>query len=346
LVSVLLAAAACSAGGPEPEASRAPSPRASASVGDKCALSALAVPSCGVLWGVATRPPTAAAVKTVEASAGRPFDFVYRYHDVNDQVPDEAEREVVDSGKLLHLAIAPRDFRGGDPEPIKWAEFADGRFDASLKAQAEGVASLKVPVFMTFEQEASQKQKVGVLGTPEDFVRAWKHLHQIYVDAGAENAVWVWVMTGSEENLDNAASLWPGNEFVDWISWNVYNQSGCKSNQIDVGKYVSFRDKMKIFYDFVKERGPSLGMDTEKPMMISETGSAKYEDDPGRTADWYASIPGTLRDFPQIKAVTLWDSVDGGCDYKVGKVTEVREGVRRAGRDQWLDTRGATNPQP
>jgi hypothetical protein len=334
---------ACSGGGPvskaSPSSSSGQSSATSAGADGKCVLNDLAVPSCGVLWGVATKPPTAAAVATVESAQGRPFDFVYRYHDVKDQVPDDAERAAVAAGKLLHLAIASRDFNS--TRGIKWSEFASGKFDPVLIAQAKGVASLKVPVFMTFEQEASQRQKVGVRGTPEEFIRAWKHLHQIYDDAGAKNAVWVWVMTGSEDNLDNAASLWPGNDVVDWISWNVYNQSGCSGNRIDASKYVSFEDKMKIFYEFVKKRGPSLQMDPNKPMMISETGSAKYPNDLKRTADWYAGIPATLRKYPQIKAVTVWDSIDGGCNYDIDKIPEIRDGVRRAGQDPWLSNRGA-----
>jgi hypothetical protein len=345
-VTAAVVLSACTGGDPAPKPSPSPSSASPSSTtatgaGGKCVLNDLAVPSCGVLWGVATKPPTSAAVAALESAGGRPFDFVYRYHDVNDQVPDDAERTAVAANKLLHLAITSKDFRRGDPQPITWADFASGRFDAMLTAQAKGVASLKVPVFMTFEQEASQRQKVGVLGTPEEFIRAWKHLHQIYDEAGAKNAIWVWVMTGSADNLDNAASLWPGNDVVDWISWNVYNQSGCSSNRIDVSKYVSFEDKMKIFYEFVKKRGPSLQMDPDKPMMISETGSAKYPGDLKRTGDWYAGIPGTLRKYPQIKAVTVWDSIDEGCNYDIDKIPEIRDGVRRAGQDPWLSNRGA-----
>ena len=48
------------------------------------------VPSCGVLWGIATHPPTDAAVVAAETAIGRKVDFVYRYHDVNDVIPDSS----------------------------------------------------------------------------------------------------------------------------------------------------------------------------------------------------------------------------------------------------------------
>ncbi|MDN5778341.1 MAG: hypothetical protein L0H96_15685 [Humibacillus sp.] len=336
--AVALVASSCT-GGAEPAPSGAVTRAASSSAApttpakstSSCTVSDKGVPTCGVLWGVATRPPTAAGVKAVEAKMGRPFDFVYRYHDLNDTIPDKSERAQVAGGQLLHVSIAARDFSHPDRSQIGWADVAAGTYDEDLRKQAEGIASLKVPVFVTFEQEASQKGKVAVLGSPETFVKAWKHVHDLYQKAGVTNAVWVWVMTGSADNLDNAAQMWPGNDYVDWISWNVYNQSGCKGGRISEDKYVSFEDKMRIFYDFIETRGPSIGMDPAKPKMISETGSARYPDNLKLTADWYAAIPSVLQRYPTIKAVSLWDSINGGCDYRFDQVPELSAAVAKAG---------------
>jgi hypothetical protein len=280
-----------------------------------------------------------ARVEDVEKAVGRPFDFVYRYHDVNDVVPDAEERQLVHQGRLLHIAIAARDFHAGSPSGVPWADIARGKFDKTLSAQARGIASLKVPVFVTFEQEANQRAKLGVRGSAADFKAAWRHLHELYRSAGATNAVWTWVMTGSARNLGRAASLWPGNDVVDWISWNVYNQSGCHGGTDDMKKFKSFAEELKPFYDFVKRRGPSIGMDTSKPMMISETGSVRYSEAPEVSADWYAAIPTTLRRYPQIKAVGLWDSVSDTCNYVFDSDPRTVAGVRKAGLDPQVDTR-------
>ena len=306
--------------------------------GSACTLSAKAVPSCGVLWGVATRPPTMARLEQVEKTIGRPFDFVYRYHDINDQVPDAQERQLVHQGRLLHIDIAARDFRTGDRSGVSWADIAAGKYDDTLSAQARGVASLKKPVFVTFDQEANQHTKLDVSGDAAQFKAAWRHLHALYRAAGATNAVWTWVMTGNARNLNRAASLWPGNDVVDWISWNVYNQSGCLSGKVEEAKFRSFADELKPFYEFVKKRGPSIGMDPNKPMMVSETGSVAYATSPDLAANWYAAIPTTLRQYPQVKAVALWDSVSGSCDYEFQGEPGVADGVRKAGLDPHLDT--------
>lgn len=341
LVLLVLLAGACS-GSPK----RSTSGRHATTTTARCTLSAKAVPSCGVLWGVSTKPPTVDALHQLESTVGRPFDFVYRYHDVNDQVPDDDERQLVAEGRLLHIAIAARDFSQGQQRGnISWRAIASGRYDDQLSAQARGIASLKVPVFVTFEQEASQRKKLDVAGTAQDFHDAWRHLHDLYVRAGATNAVWTWVMTGSQDNLDRALALWPGNDVVDWISWNVYNQSGCNAGRVEPGKFASFEDKMRVFYDFIHGAGAEHGIDATKPMMISEAGSVQYPEQIDLTAGWYASIPTVLRKYPQVKAIALWDSTTDTCNYDFDGVTKVLDAVRQAGTDPAMDVRGAVAPR-
>lgn len=321
---------ACSGSSGVQKASSTTSPTTPGPAPRSCQLGPKIVPECGVLWGVATKPPTQGAIADLEGTLGRKFDFVYRYHDVFQVVPDAAERSLVAGGRLLHMALAARDFASADRGSVTWAQIAAGRYDSSLSQQARGVASLKVPVFVTFEQEANQKQKMAVLGSAEDFKAAWRHVHGLYVKAGATNVAWVWVMTGSQDNLAAASTMWPGNDVVDWVSWNVYNQSGCAGGAIDASKYVSFQDKMLIFYHWLQRDGPAAGIDIKKPIMISETGSAQYPNDPQRSADWYAQIPKTLQSYPQIKAVALWASRDGGCDYRFQDNAVITRGAATA----------------
>lgn len=342
LVAATLTTAGCTgAQTPAPDSTAVGPPR-------ECKLDALATPECGLIWGVAAKPPGIKSIQAIEAQVGRSLDMAYRYHDLYDTIPDEKEREVLAAGKLLHVAIATRDFTGTRSGTYTWAEVAKGTFDAQLRAQARGIASIGKPVFLTYDQEASQKAKVARLGPNHaDFVAAWRHVHDLFRAEGATNAIWVWVMTGSADNLGNAAKLWPGNDVVDWISWNVYNQSGCRGGTVREEQFVSFEDKMRIFYDFVHQDGPSLGMDATKPMMISETGSVRYQGNPTRTADWYAAIPSVLEHYPQIKAVTLWastDTEDPECTYQFEDFADVVPGVRHAVTSGTVNARAVLLP--
>ena len=275
-------------------------------------------------------------LRSLEHRLGRPFDFVYHYIDVDETFPDAGERREAAGGRLLHVAIAPRLHKSQTNERVTWADVASGKYDRSLLAQARGVASLHAPVFVTFAQEGNTPKKLGVDGSAADFKAAWRHLHALYRKAGATRAVWTWVMAGGTENLSSAAKLWPGNDVVDWISWNVYNRAGCLQGG-DVDRFESFEDRMSTFYDFIHQRGPALGIDPHKPMMISEAGSLKYASDDTLSAGWYAGIPAALSKYPQVKAVALWDSVTDTCDFKFDTSAKTLDGVRRAGLSSTID---------
>lgn len=292
-----------------------------------CVVSDQLVPSCGVLWGVSASPAVLSTVEAIEKQVGRSFDLVYRYHDLHDTIPDAEEVAAVEQGRALHLAIAARLYDKPDLT-VTYADIADGDYDPSLMKQAQGIASLKVPVFLTFEQEANQRRKLGARGSADDFKDAWRHLHALYEEAGVTNVVWTWVMTGAEENLERAGTMWPGNDQVDWISWNVYNGSGCNSGTVKPTKYQTFEEALTPFYDWVHSAGPGLGIDPSKPMMISEAGSVLYSNDLAKTADWYRQIPKVLPKYPQIQAITLWaSSTSTACDYRFQSHPEVADAV-------------------
>ena len=98
-------------------------------------------------------------------------------------------------------------------------------------------------------------------------------------------------MSGTAEELARAGQLWPGNQFVDWISWDVYNASGCRRGAINPARYVGFEESMRVFFDWLQSTGPSRGIDLSKPVMISEAGSVVYPGKLDRTAAWYRQIP-------------------------------------------------------
>ncbi len=300
-------------------------------------LSSKLVPSCGALLGVTAQEPTAEALDAAEASMGRSFDMVYRFHSLDDPIPDEADQAAVDDGKLLHVSIDSAELDAVASSSGTWAAIAAGQFDAQIRKQARGIAAVKSPVFVTFEHEVDQPQRAA-LGSTADFIAAWRHMHEVYAAAGATNAVWVWVFLGWAPSFDRAAQLWPGDDYVDWISWDVYNQSGCRGGQVDPALYTSFRFDIELVYNWVHDVGPAIGMDPNKPMMISEAGSVLYPDDPEKTAEWYAEIPDVLEDYPQVKAVSLWDHTGHVvCDYRLGLNDEVLSTVAEMGQDPWLN---------
>ncbi len=288
------------------------------------------VAGCGTLFGIATQPHSFARLKIVERTLGLRFDLVYRFHDIDDRLPTADERALVADDRVLHISIDARRYQ--DPgHRVAWSAVASGAYDAALSKQARGVASLRAPVFLTFDHEPDQPQR-RLLGSPSDFVAAWRHVHDLFVRAGATNAVWVWVVTGYGPTRAIAARMWPGNSYVDWISWEAYNASGCREGHTDPAQFQSFDETALPFYWWIRKHGPPLGIDVSKPMMISEAGSVVYSGDPGLTAKWYQQIPGVLAQHPQIRAIALWDRHGiAGCGYDFDHSALINQAVSTAG---------------
>jgi hypothetical protein len=291
--------------------------RPTASQAERCPRGAELVPSCGVLLGVTPPHPDVISLRDAEAAAGREFDMVYAFHDINDAIPSSYDKSVVDAGQILHIDIDSRDYGSPDPYTISWRAVADGEYDEQLNAQARGIASLHAPVFVTFDHEPNQPGRAA-LGSPADFVEAWRHVHDVFETAAATNAVWVWVVMSWPPALATALRMWPGNDYVDWISWDAYNSSGCRSGAIDPGKYRTFADAALPFLTWIKANGPAAGIDVHKPMMISETGTVGLPSEPAAQTDWFRGMATTLGAHPRIKAVTLWDHLGSspGCDFR------------------------------
>lgn len=330
VLSTLVVGACTSAGDTtsSPSASQSgPSSAASTSASGGCAVNRQLVPSCGVLLGVTTQDPSSEALQQAEGGTSRAYDFVYRFHDLSDTVPDADEKALVAAGRMLHISIDTKEHGAGAVANLTWAQVADGAADDRLAAQAKGIAALGAPVWVTFEHEADQPAKVA-LGTGAEFQRAWRHVREVFTKNGATNAVWVWVMMGTQAGITRAQTMWPGNDEVDWVSWDVYNPSGCRAGQFDGKKWLSFDDSLSVFGDWLTQSGPGLGIDLAKPVMISEAGSVADPNDPSRRANWYEGIAAALKTRPTIKAIGLWDHTGNNtCDYRYSGEPQVQSAI-------------------
>ncbi len=291
-------------------------------------LQAHGVPSCGVLWGISTPDGSAATLRADETQVGRKFDIGYHFHWTGDTLPTADERSEVAEGRLLQVNIESR--------PYSYADIAGGKADAGLASQARGVTSLHAPVYVTFEHEPDVKTK-STRGTPAQFVAAWRHVHDLFVANGATNVVWVWTVTGWSANFSSYASFYPGNDVVDWVSWDAYSTTSCNpTRNVLTG---SFADPVGPMYTWMHDgHAAAAGIDPSKPESISEYGAAYDSGNPGSQGAWYQAIPQQLKTaFPDIKAVTKWDNPGGDCQYQMGASPSSLAGVKAAGQDPYVN---------
>jgi hypothetical protein len=294
-----------------------------------CKLTSIAEPTCGALWGASLGQSD---LPGLERSIGRRLDVVYKWHGVDQAaVPTDEEIAQVEQGRFVHVNIEARRFMEAGHPAIDYAQIAAGRYDASLAAQARRFAKLDRQAFVTFDHEADAKTRYNVRGSPARFVAAWRHVVEVYRRNGADNVVFVWNVTGWEGNFDKLPGLWPGNAFVDWLSWEGYNMSACRPNQD--GPH-SFDEAVRPMYSWVQSNGPRHGIDPGKPVMISEMGTTPIG---AATDDWYRAVPGTLRKLPRIRAVKVWNSKVGPCDFRITTVPGTLGAFTTAGTDPYVN---------
>ncbi len=285
-------------------------------------------PTCRVLWGTSFEGKS---LTSLESKIGRKFDVVYFFNAVDSgNLPTDDERQVVQDGQTLHINLESRQFAEAGHPVVRWSAVAAGEFDSTLESAAKGLAALDKPFFITFDHEADQKSKLSARGTPAQFVAAWRHIREVFIKAGANQAIWTWVVTGYPANYSTAAKLYPGNDAVDWISWDPYDSRGCGSGTVGSAPPQTFADIATPFYRWLATSGAQAGISLKKPYMISETGSAYDPKDPQASANFFASIPAGLRELPRIRAVTLWDEKAGACDFRVDGIPHLQTALRDA----------------
>lgn len=120
-----------------------------------------------------------------------------------------------------------------------------------------------------------------------DFINAWRHIWTVFQREGATNVVWVWNPNSTvPAGALDPRGFYPGDEYVDWIAWDKYDQEGGTPFE-------------KLFADFVTGYG-KMG----KPLLIGETGAhpqfqSRYLQ-PAATA-----LKGP---YSQIKAIVYFDA--------------------------------------
>ena len=211
---------------------------------------------------------------------------------------DEAARE-----QGLGLRQIDR-IRSNQPD-YRLSRIIRGDLDGYLLSWAEGIKSLGYPVAIRFAHEMNgdwYPWSEAVNGNrPGEYVKAWRHLHDLFRTAGATNVTWVWSPNVQwDDSNPPLKELYPGDDYVDWLGLSGYYGTGYFSD------YRSFDE---IFDETIEEmRGFS-----ERPLVITETGAA---DDNGRKVEW---IEETFQLLPRHKDIIglIWFEVDKELDWRI-----------------------------
>ncbi|MFE6746712.1 glycoside hydrolase family 26 protein [Kitasatospora purpeofusca] len=212
---------------------------------------------------------------------------------------------VAERGIMPMVAWEPWDFhkeskvdklRGEQPD-YALSRIIGGEFDGYIKQWAEGVKNLGYPIALRFAHEMNgywypwAEQANG--NRRGQYVQAWKHVHDLFRQAGADKVVWVWSPNIDYENATPLDSLYPGDDYVDWIGLSGYYGT------VGLEKYASFE---QIFEPTLKK----LRTFSQKPVVITETAAT---DSSGQKARWIAEMFEQLPRHPDIIGLIWYEAV-------------------------------------
>ena len=175
-------------------------------------------------------------------------------------------------------------------------KIANGAYDASLQKWATEAASWGNPFLLRFDSEMNGQwfpwgTRPLNQNTPADFVAAWRHVHQLFGNAGATNVRWVWCPNiDPYHEMSSVARLYPGNSYVDWTCLDGYN----------FGRpWTSFVKLYANSYQRIMKVAPT------KPMLLGEVASTGQR---GNKPHWIRNMFKALATrFHHIHGLLWWD---------------------------------------
>ena len=215
---------------------------------------------------------------------------------------------VTSRGAIPMITWQPQIGAGGVNQPAyALRNIATGAFDSFIWRSAREAAAYGKPFYLRFAPEMNghwASWGAGVDGnTPADFVAAWRHVVGIFRAAGANNAIWVWAPNVNTAGKYPFPAYFPGNSWVDWVGLDGYNW-GVSSDS----RWLTLGQVFASSYATITRL-------SDRPLMISETGSATKGGDKGSwiTQGFLNEIPTLL---PRVRAV-IWFDRDKEKDWRV-----------------------------
>ncbi len=284
------------------------------------------------------------AVKSFERDAGKNVAIIHIFQawgtpDGMNRFDPNAMTAIREHGSLPLLTWAPRAPR----EAVNQPEFAlrniiDGKFDDYITQYALDIKRWGHPLFLRFAHEMNgtwYPWSESVNGNrPGDYVKAWRHVHDIFKHHEVTNVTWVWCPSRKGTKPQKLRALYPGDQYVDWLGMDGYNDTRQKR----------WQTMEEIFGDLYRE----LNEMSAKPMMIVEFSTTEKG---GSKAGWIVQafheiIPGR---FPRIGAVVWFNRrFSPELDWRI----ELSPSARKAFEDAvaspiYLDNRfGSINESP
>ncbi|MEA2370219.1 MAG: hypothetical protein QOH12_613 [Solirubrobacteraceae bacterium] len=279
------------------------------------AQATILAPPAGTTWlGVAT-PSVTPDVSQFAADAGHPVALVEYFRDWTTGFDTYTANAIRAVGATPVVTWEPWDSRLVTVNQPRYAlaRITAGAYDSYIRSWATAAAAWGHPLFVRFAHEMNGNwypwgEKVNGNRTG-DFVRAWRHVHDVVVSAGARNVSWIWSVNRDYTGSTPLAGLYPGNSYVDWDGVDVYNGG----TDVAMGGWLTFSQMFDPTYT-------ELHAFSTKPLMINEMASSEAG---GSKVAWINGFFAALHADPAIRGF-CWFNYVKETDWRIESSASAR----------------------
>jgi hypothetical protein len=199
---------------------------------------------------------------------------------------------------------------------VRFSDLIAGKNNASLDAffQAAKRHGDKVVLRMWWEMnDPHGPTKVGsggesLVSSSAEWVQAWKYVYnRCKVTNDCTNVKFFWCPNGSDTGNGPLESFYPGDNYVDIIGFDTYNQPMWAG-----GAWHSFDDQFTGIYN----RVDALSGNKNIPMMVGETGTVSGPVGGHTRAEWLRQMF-TSQKFPRLRQIDYFNyDLGGGLDWR------------------------------
>ena len=248
------------------------------------------------------------AMDEMESRLGRRLHIDHHFYAWTDVYPSWREPYDVENGRIPMIS-----WNGENTDAI-----VRGDWDWMITSRAQSVAMLDTPVFIRWFWEMDGNKKQSYISSPASYQKAWRHIHDLFQQNGAKNAVWVWCPNASGLAGGDAMPYYPGPNYVDWVCGDGYNFAPNRPGD----RWESFGEIYSGFYTQATKLG--------KPIMIGEFGALERK--AGEKEQWFRAAHDWIAAHPAIAAVVYFnaDSTANNIyyDWRVDTSPSAFEGFR------------------
>lgn len=237
-----------------------------------------------------------------ETGIGRPLDIGHAYYTFTDTTfPGTKESAAVAAGRIPMVSW----------QLTTLSNIVNGSSDAVITARAQALAAFGWPVFLRpgWEMNGNWYSWSGPQNgsDPALFISAWQRIGRLFKKAGATNVAFVWCPNAASSpggtDTSNANSwrwYYPGDQYVDWVSTDVYNWG---DYNVSFGTWQNLRNVLDpIVVDWKANFGGFGG--AAKPFLLAEFGSFPT---PGNKAHWITDAMAYIK-TSGITAISAFDT--------------------------------------